>query len=316
MFKKAIIFSPGQVRINKYFIYGVLLLLSFSPLYPKLWKAFTYTKTTGEVVSIDRYDFANTYGNMRSDYAPKVNFIAGADTFTCFASSNELSFARVHNQVPVIYDPHNKQHAYVFTFISFWNGSLAFPITLAVIFSLLFLGVSTIPKYIKLSLRLAHKPASEYFKPGLLKRLIFIEDRKLSISKYLIYFILMFILLLPLTKKVWYALTFSRTNGFVNTFIVRHTTGRRARTYYYPEVEYTVGKHRYICYGSSFQHDVVRVLDSLTVIYSPSNPQRGYLYTTLAYWMPPLMYIIPFSLMLTLACFGLSTIPRYFVLKL
>jgi hypothetical protein len=143
--------------------------------------------------------------------------------------------------------------------------------------------------------------------------LLSIQSRQISISKYLIYFILMGFLLKPMATKLWYAITYTKTKGVVKYF----TFNKPSRTtYYYPVVAFIVNKDTFTCTGSSLQHDAMNVHDSVTVLYEPGTSPKAYVYTFLGFWAPPLTYIIPGALLLTLIFLGVTTIPQNFVLKI
>ncbi|GAB2806028.1 hypothetical protein [Ferruginibacter profundus] len=143
--------------------------------------------------------------------------------------------------------------------------------------------------------------------------LLSIQSRQISISKYLIYFILMGVLLKPMGTKLWYAITYTKTKGAVKYF----TFNKPYRnTYYYPVVAFVVNQDTLTCTGSSLQHDAINVHDSVSVIYGPGDSPKAYVYTFLGFWAPPLTYIAPAALVLTLIFLGVTTIPQNFVIKL
>jgi hypothetical protein len=147
-------------------------------------------------------------------------------------------------------------------------------------------------------------------------KLISINSRQFSFSKYLIYFILMGFLLKPLINKVWYAITFNNAKGVVKSITFTDYQGRKGKqTNYYPVVDFIIGADTFTCYGSSFQHDGLYVHDSVSVIYNPKNPNNAYVYSFLGSWAPKFVYIIPFSLILSLGFLGIDSIPENFVIK-
>ena len=146
--------------------------------------------------------------------------------------------------------------------------------------------------------------------------LIRINRHQVSISKYLVFYILMLILLKPLYPKIIDALRYHKTVGVVDAFTFTEYDGYRGkRTRYYPVVKFTVNADTFTCYGSSLQHDGLYVHDSIRVMYDPGNPSKAYVYTFLGFWAPRLTYIIPLSVILLLTFFGLTNIPRYFSIK-
>jgi Protein of unknown function (DUF3592) len=144
-------------------------------------------------------------------------------------------------------------------------------------------------------------------------KLISLNSKQFSISKYLIYFILMAFLLKPLFTKSYYALTFTKTTGILQYFKYTHYA---RRTYYYPAVDFVIKNDTFTCFGSKFQHDAVYPGDTLPVIYNPVNPGKAYVFTFLGFWSPELVYIVPFSLILSLTFLGISSIPDNFIIRL
>ena len=145
---------------------------------------------------------------------------------------------------------------------------------------------------------------------------ITLNTKQFSISKYLLYFIAMGLLLKQLLPKIWYSFSFIKTKGIVDSYTYSEYQGRRGRTTsYYPVVNYVVRSDTFTCYGSSFEHDELHPNDKVSVIYDPGDPANAFVYTFLGFWAPRLTYIIPFSLLLSLAFLGLDSIPTHITIR-
>lgn len=143
------------------------------------------------------------------------------------------------------------------------------------------------------------------------------NSKQISCSKYLLYCILMGFLLKPLLNKVWDAITFNITKGVVKSITFTEYEGNRKKyTTYYPVVDFIIEKDTFTCIGSQFQHEEFYVHDSVSVIYNSKNPANAYVYSLLGFWAPQLVYVIPFSLILSLLFLGIDHIPKRFVLHL
>jgi hypothetical protein len=123
----------------------------------------------------------------------------------------------------------------------------------------------------------------------------------------------MLFLVSPLLKKSWYFLSFSRTRGIVESYLMVRNV-RRAR--FYPEVKFIVNNDTLYCTGSSFQKEGLHTNDSVTVIYDPKNARHAYEGSFLGFWAPDLVYILPFGLLLSLMVLGLEEVPTYLKLKI
>jgi hypothetical protein len=148
-------------------------------------------------------------------------------------------------------------------------------------------------------------------------KLISISRTQITISKFLIYYLLIIGLLIPtIFKDFYYALTFEKTKGEIESFLFKESTGKRGGkvTRYYPVVQYQVGDTLYSCLGSEFLHEGSYLHDKVPIIYQPDNPSHAFVYSFLGFWATELVYIIPFSLMLTLMVF-LDSIPKYITIR-
>jgi len=148
-------------------------------------------------------------------------------------------------------------------------------------------------------------------------KLFILEPRKFGVSKYLVYFIILFFLLRPVARKTWYALTFTKTKGVVVYFREHEFyTSRGRRVTEYPVVEFTVNQQAYRCVGSSFQKEAVNIEQQLPVIYDPDNISHAYVYTFLGYWGPNVAYLAPAILLFSLMFLGLDSVPKMLTLKI
>lgn len=148
-------------------------------------------------------------------------------------------------------------------------------------------------------------------------KLFILEPRAFGISKYLVYFIILFFLLRPVARKIWYALTYTRTEGKVVFFEeYEYYTSKGRRVAYYPVVEFTVDQQKYRCFGSRFQKDAVNIDMQLPVIYDPKNISNAYVYTFLGYWGPNVAFLAPVVLFVSLMFLGLDSVPRFLTLKI
>lgn len=145
--------------------------------------------------------------------------------------------------------------------------------------------------------------------------LLIINRREIGINKFLIYALLMFCLLYPtIFKDCLYAITFSRAKGKVTSFIVTENKTGKRNTKYFPVAEFQVNDTIYTSIGSHYEHQNVYLHDSVSIIYDPKNPTKSYHFSFNGFWSPELVYVLPFSLLLTLMFF-LDSIPNYFTLR-
>ena len=147
-------------------------------------------------------------------------------------------------------------------------------------------------------------------------KLFIIKPNEFGISKYLVYLIIIFFLCRPFVKKIGYSFTYTHTTGIVKYFrVYEYYTSRGRRTTSYPVVEFAVNSDTFYCMGSSFQKDVLNTDTRVAVIYDPTNPKHGYLYSFLGYWGLDLPYLIPGVLIVSLAVLGLDSVPKFLRMK-
>lgn len=141
---------------------------------------------------------------------------------------------------------------------------------------------------------------------------------QLNINKYKLYFVLIAILFgYSYFPKLWYALTYNRTSGIVDSFTYTESKGYRSKTTnYYPVVLFTVNNNIYSCLGSSFQHDELYRLNKVTVIYDGRNPKKAFVYTTLGFWAPPLVYVLPLFVIISAILLSVGSLPKILRIKI
>ncbi|MFT3679923.1 MAG: DUF3592 domain-containing protein [Ferruginibacter sp.] len=115
-----------------------------------------------------------------------------------------------------------------------------------------------------------------------------------------------------IVKDCYYAVTFKRTIGEVITLKTEKIPGVRAR--HYPVIRFNLNNSSYDFEGSSFLYAGSQMGDSVPVIFDPGDPSKAFVYTYLGFWAPELVYLLPFSLTLTLMVF-LDSIPQYFTIR-
>ncbi|HMD01268.1 MAG TPA: DUF3592 domain-containing protein [Ferruginibacter sp.] len=119
--------------------------------------------------------------------------------------------------------------------------------------------------------------------------------------KYVIYTAVMILVWFPFLKRVSYAICYDKTQGTVDGWQVFESQGRRGRRLtYYPIVDYKVSGIVYTTYGSRYERDEFNTGAPVTVLYDPESPGDAYLYNFISFWGPPLMWIVPLSLFLTM----------------
>ena len=150
---KLIILKAREFSINKYLIYFVILFFLLKPFVQRFWYEVTYQKTKGFVLYFDEDEFYTFSGTGRySKYYPVVEFSVDSNTYRCRGSSFQKDVLNTGSQVPVLYDPKNPNHAYVYTFLAFWGPNVAYLVPVIIFFTLAFLGLDSIPKYLTLKI--------------------------------------------------------------------------------------------------------------------------------------------------------------------
>ena len=150
---KLIVLKARVFSINKYLIYFVILFFLLKPFVKRSWYALTYHKTKGLVKYFDVHEFYSTSGTGRySKYYPVVEFSVDSNIYTCRGSSFQKDVVNIGTEVPVLYDLKNANNAYVYTFLAFWGPDVAYLIPVIIFFTLAFLGLDSIPKYLTLKI--------------------------------------------------------------------------------------------------------------------------------------------------------------------
>jgi hypothetical protein len=121
---------------------------------------------------------------------------------------------------------------------------------------------------------------------------------------------------ITIVPKVWYVLTYTKTKGIVSSIIYRESRSRGGtRTNYYPVVDFIANNQKISCVGGRFGREETYMNDSLVVIYNSNSPAKAFVYDFLGFWATELVFVIPFSLLLTLIL-GVDGIPKLITIRI
>lgn len=149
---KLISFGPNHFSINKYLIYGIVMLLVLYPTFFKdCYYAITFKKTQAVIESFTFSDFTGSRGRKRTNYYPVASYQVDNKTYRCLGSKFQHEGLDVHDSVAVIYDQQDHSKAYVYNFLGFWAPELVYVIPLLLLLSLL-VSLDRIPKNLTLRL--------------------------------------------------------------------------------------------------------------------------------------------------------------------
>lgn len=133
----------------------------------------------------------------------------------------------------------------------------------------------------------------------------------MTINKYLLYFIVLFIVFsLFLGKRIVRRLTYKQTTGVVTGFDYTErlskygTTSRK-----YPVVEFDTDKFHVTITAPSYMSETVYVDKIVPVIYDPKKPTNAYVNNFYGLWGNAFIYLLPFFLIWTIIIIGKELIP-------
>ena len=140
----------------------------------------------------------------------------------------------------------------------------------------------------------------------------------IKINKYILYWtIIIFTSCFTIAPKIWYAITFSKTNGMIRHFVFSEDeTGSRTKTTWYPLIDFEIKSQKISFYGSDLEHDEFDRGDIVPVIYNAKNPKDAYVYSFPGFWGPSLLYFLPVFVFASAFLLSVGFLPRILILKL
>lgn len=137
------------------------------------------------------------------------------------------------------------------------------------------------------------------------------------INKYYLYFIVLFaVLLISMGPNSIHLLTYQKTPARVFGYEEFETGGSYdSRIERFPRIIYTINDVEYTLLAPSFMAEASKKMDSVTVYYDASNPEKAFLFNFYGFWGPQMVFVIPFFLIWTGFVFSPGIIPRRIDLK-
>lgn len=132
------------------------------------------------------------------------------------------------------------------------------------------------------------------------------------INKYLLYFIVLFIVFaFFLGKRIVRKLTYKQTTGVVTGFAYsERRPGKFGSTSNkYPVVEFDTDKYHVTITAPSYMSETVYVDKIVTVIYDPKKPTNAYVNNFYGLWGNAFIFLLPFFLIWTIIIIGKDLIP-------
>lgn len=130
----------------------------------------------------------------------------------------------------------------------------------------------------------------------------------MTINKYLLYIIVLFIFcLLFLGKRIYHAAVYKHTKGTVTGFEIHK--GRRF-VKQYPIIEFEANGYRISFLAPSYMKETVYVDKLVEVIYDEDEPVNAYVNNFYGLWGNAFIYILPFFLFWTIVIIGKDFVPK------
>lgn len=133
----------------------------------------------------------------------------------------------------------------------------------------------------------------------------------MTINKYLLYFIVLFVVFsLFLGKRIVRSLTYKHTKGVVTGFDYYERLSKYGTTSTkYPVIEFDTEKYHVTITAPSYMSETVYVDKIVDVIYDPKKPANAYVNNFYGLWGNAFIYLLPFFLIWTIIIIGKDLIP-------